>query len=122
MECYPGKLNQVFLNIISNASYAIQQKFGDAVGGEITLTTSHNNDNIFIKIADNGIGIDSEKQNKIFEHFFTTKNVGEGTGLGLSISYNTLKKHNGNITFNSTAGEGTEFILQIPVIFNIKAT
>ena len=61
-------------------------------------------------------------QKKIFEPFFTTKEVGEGTGLGLSIAYNTIKKHNGRIVVNSTPGEGTEFIIEIPIIFNAKAT
>lgn len=121
-ECYPGKLNQVFLNMISNAAYAVQKRFGDSPGGEISLTTTFDDENIYIKIKDNGVGIDLEKQTKIFEPFFTTKDVGEGTGLGLSISYNTIKKHNGQITFNSAPGEGTEFIIQIPIIFNIKAT
>jgi signal transduction histidine kinase len=121
-ECYPGKLNQVFLNMISNAAYAIQKRFGDETGGELSLTTTHDDKYIFIKIKDNGAGIDHEKRTKIFEPFFTTKGVGEGTGLGLSISYNTIKKHNGQITFNSVPGEGTEFIIQIPIIFNIKAT
>ena len=121
-ECYPGKLNQVFLNMISNAAYAVQKRFGENAGGEITLTTSHNDENICIKIRDNGVGIDPQMQKKIFEPFFTTKEVGEGTGLGLSISYNTVKKHNGHISFSSTPGEGTEFNIQIPIIFNIKAT
>lgn len=122
VECYPGKLNQVFLNIISNAAYAVQKRFGDNTGGEISIITNHDSESVFIKIKDNGVGMDADMQKKIFEPFFTTKEVGEGTGLGLSITYNTIKKHNGNITVNSTPGEGTEFILQIPVIFNVKAT
>jgi signal transduction histidine kinase len=122
VECYPGKLNQVFLNIISNAAYAIQKQFGDDTGGKISITTTSDGESIFIHIKDNGTGMDAEMQKKIFEPFFTTKEVGEGTGLGLSISYNTIKKHNGNITVNSTPGQGTEFVLQIPIIFNVKAT
>lgn len=122
VECYPGKLNQVFLNIISNAAYAIQKQFGDNTGGEITIITTSDGESIFIHIKDNGTGMDAEMQKKIFEPFFTTKEVGEGTGLGLSISYNTIKKHNGSITVNSTPGQGTEFVLQIPIIFNVKAT
>jgi len=122
VECYPGKLNQVFLNIISNAAYAVQKRFGETPDGEIVLSTSFDDEYIYIKIKDNGVGIDPQTQNKIFDPFFTTKDVGEGTGLGLSISYNTIKKHNGHITFNSTPGEGTEFIIQIPIIFDIKAT
>ncbi|MDP9046567.1 MAG: sensor histidine kinase, partial [Bacteroidota bacterium] len=122
VECYPGKLNQVFLNMISNAAYAVQKRFGDEPGGEISLITTYHDQNVFITIKDNGVGMDSQMQKKIFEPFFTTKEVGEGTGLGLSISYNTIKKHQGNIIVNSTPGEGTEFTLQIPIIFNIKAT
>jgi len=122
VECYPGKLNQVFLNMISNAAYAVQKRFGEGTGGEISFTTTYDAENIYIKIKDNGIGMDPQMQNKIFEPFFTTKDVGEGTGLGLSISYNTIKKHNGHISFSSIPGEGTEFNIQIPIIFDIKAT
>jgi hypothetical protein len=121
VECYPGKLNQVFLNMISNAAYAVQKRFGENAGGEISLTTTLEDKNICIKIKDNGVGIDPQMQKRIFEPFFTTKDVGEGTGLGLSISYNTIKKHNGHITFSSTPGEGTEFNIQIPIIFDVKA-
>ncbi|WP_295712589.1 7TM diverse intracellular signaling domain-containing protein [Mucilaginibacter sp.] len=122
IECYPGKLNQVFLNIISNAIYAVQKRFGDAEGGIIVITTTHDKDNIIIAIKDNGIGMEPETQKKVFEPFFTTKEVGEGTGLGMSIAYNTVKKHNGKIFVNSKPGEGTELILQIPIIFNLKST
>ncbi|MGZ3967405.1 MAG: sensor histidine kinase [Mucilaginibacter sp.] len=119
VECYAGKLNQVFLNIISNAVYAIQKRFVDKEGGELSLITSSDDTNVFIKIKDNGIGMDEQTQKKIFEPFFTTKDVGEGTGLGLSITYNTIKKHNGQIVVNSIPGEGTEFILEIPIIHHI---
>jgi two-component system NtrC family sensor kinase len=122
LECYAGKLNQVFLNIISNAVYAIQKRFGEKEGGELILITTHNDKNVFIKIQDNGIGMDTQVQKKIFEPFFTTKDVGEGTGLGMSIAYNTIKKHNGQIIVNSVPGEGTEFILEIPIIFSAIAT
>jgi len=117
VECYPGKLNQVFLNIITNAVYAIQKQFGENEGGEITFITSFDENNVFIKIRDNGTGMDEKTQKKLFEPFFTTKEVGEGTGLGLSIAYNIIKKHNGIISVNSEPGKGTEFILQIPIIF-----
>ncbi len=122
IECYAGKLNQVFLNILSNGIYAVQKKFGEAAGGKITIITSHDEENIFITIKDNGTGMDAHTQKKVFEPFFTTKEVGEGTGLGMSIVYNTIKKHDGQITVKSILGEGTEFILQIPIIFNVKAT
>lgn len=121
-ECYAGKLNQVFLNVISNAVYAIHKQFGEKPGGQLLLKTSHDAENIYITIKDNGTGMDEQTQKKMFEPFFTTKDVGEGTGLGMSITYNTIKKHNGQIIVNSQLGEGTEFILQIPIIFNVKAT
>jgi len=117
VECYPGKLNQVFLNVISNAIYAVHKKFGEKHGGEIIITTSHDEQNVFISIKDNGTGMDAKSQKKVFEPFFTTKDVGEGTGLGMSIAYNTIKKHNGVIKVNSTLGEGTEFVLQVPINF-----
>ena len=110
------------MNIIANAIYAVQKRFGEHTGGEIVITTSYDEKNTYISIKDNGIGMDANTQKKIFEPFFTTKEVGEGTGLGLSIAYNTIKKHNGRIVVNSTPGEGTEFIIEIPIIFNAKAT
>ena len=116
IECYPGKLNQVFLNIISNAIYAIKKKFNDADGGVLSVSTSFDDNNVFIKIADNGTGMDENTKKKLFEPFFTTKDVGEGTGLGLSIAYNTINKHNGQIQVNSEIGKGTEFILILPLI------
>jgi signal transduction histidine kinase len=116
IECYPGKLNQVFLNMISNAIYAIKKKFGDEEGGVLTITTEFDVQNVFIKIKDNGTGMDENTKKRLFEPFFTTKDVGEGTGLGLSISYNTINKHNGQILVNSEIGVGTEFILILPLI------
>jgi hypothetical protein len=117
IECYPGKLNQVFLNILSNAIYAINKKFGEKEGGILKITTSHNESKVTIKIADNGIGMDEVTKKKIFEPFFTTKDVGEGTGLGMSIAYNTIRRHQGEIQINSTPGEGSEFILELPIVF-----
>ena len=116
IECYPGKLNQVFLNIISNGIYAVRKKFGDAEGGLLTISTTFDDTNVYIKMADNGTGMDENTKKKLFEPFFTTKDVGEGTGLGLSIAYNTIIKHNGQIQVNSEIGKGTEFILILPLI------
>ncbi len=115
LECYPGKLNQVFLNIISNALYAIKKQFGDSPGGILRISTSHDQQIIIISIADNGIGMDPKTQKKIFEPFFTTKDVGEGTGLGMSIAYNTIRKHRGEIHISSTPGLGTEFKIELPL-------
>lgn len=118
IECYPGKLNQVFLNMISNAIYAIKKRFDDVDGGLLTISTSSDvaSNQIIIKIADNGTGMDELTRKRLFEPFFTTKDVGEGTGLGLSIAYNTINKHNGQIIVNSEIGVGTEFILKLPLI------
>lgn len=116
VECYPGKLNQVFLNMVSNALHAIKSRYKEEKGGVLTISTSANATHILISIRDNGIGMDETTKKKLFEPFFTTKDVGEGTGLGLSIAYNTIVKHNGTITVNSEIGVGTEFIIEIPII------
>lgn len=122
VECYPGKLNQVFLNIITNGLQAIKSKFGEEQGGELIITTTHDEMYVHISLKDNGIGMDEETKKKVFEPFFTTKEVGEGTGLGMSIAYNTINKHNGKINIESIKGEGTEFILTIPIVHvTIKA-
>lgn len=120
VECYPGKLNQVFLNILSNGIYATHKQFGDKSGGEIRITTSANHENVEIRFKDNGIGIAEDTQKKIFDPFFTTKDVGEGTGLGMSIAYNTVKKHNGSIRINSSPGNGAEFIITLPIQHTVK--
>lgn len=114
VECYPGKLNQVFLNIISNGIYAIKKQHAGAEGGVLTISTLANADMVTIKIEDNGTGMDENTKKKVFEPFFTTKEVGEGTGLGMSIVYNTIKKHNGSILINSEPGTGTEFTIEVP--------
>jgi signal transduction histidine kinase len=118
IECYPGKLNQVFLNIITNAIQAINQRHGEAPSGVLRIHTGRNENSVFVKVEDNGTGMDENTKKKIFEPFFTTKEVGEGTGLGMSIAYNIIKKHNGQIHINSTPGTGTEFILDLPIIQN----
>lgn len=117
VECYAGKLNQVFLNIITNAIYAIDKKFPANSGGILKIETSllDNGSSVAVKISDNGIGIPEDIRNKIFEPFFTTKDVGEGTGLGMSIAYNTIDKHNGKIWIESVLGEGTTFNIVIPI-------
>ncbi|WP_313264951.1 7TM diverse intracellular signaling domain-containing protein [Sphingobacterium sp.] len=117
VECHAGKLNQVFLNIVTNAIYAVNKKFNHDVGGKIWIETGVSGDNtsVFIKIADNGIGIPKEIHERIFEPFFTTKDVGEGTGLGMSIAYNTIAKHHGRIIVDSEVGKGTSFTLIIPI-------
>ncbi len=107
--CYPGQLNQVFLNILNNAIQAISGH------GEIRIRTRFRSDKVEIGILDNGSGIPEELKKRIFEPFFTTKPVGQGTGLGLSISYGIIQKHKGSIQMNSVAGEGTEFLIVLPL-------
>lgn len=117
VECYAGKLNQVFLNILTNAIYAINKKHDRDTGGKLKIETGIWEDEsfIYISIVDNGIGIPNDIREKIFEPFFTTKDVGEGTGLGMSIAYNTIAKHEGRIIVESEVGEGTLFKLIIPI-------
>jgi len=109
LECFPGQLNQVFMNILSNAIDAIKDQ------GTIAICTSKSNGAIRIRIKDTGRGIPDTIKAKIFDPFFTTKEVGEGTGLGLSISHGIIKKHKGSLEVISQAGKGTEFIISLPV-------
>ena len=113
--CYPGKLNQVFLNIITNAVYAVKKKFQSGPGGELGIATQITGDRVEIRIFDNGTGMDENTTKKIFEPFFTTKDVGEGTGLGMSIAYNIIKKHDGKIIIDSIPGKGSEFLILLPL-------
>jgi len=109
IECYPGQLNQVFMNILSNAIDAINDK------GTIAINTSKSIGSVSVSIKDTGKGIPEEIQSKIFEPFFTTKEVGQGTGLGLSICHSIIEKHSGSIEVNSKAGKGSEFVIIVPV-------
>lgn len=115
IECYPGKLNQVFLNILSNAIYAVHKQFSNKTGGEIRIISRLEEESVVIIFEDNGIGMDEGTQNKIFNPFFTTKEVGEGTGLGMSISYAIIQKHNGSIQVVSSPGQGTKFKITLPI-------
>ncbi len=112
VECLPGQINQVLMNILSNAIQAIPGE------GKIFIKTWSEEPNIKISIKDTGCGIGDEIKQKIFDPFFTTKEVGKGTGLGLSISYGIIEKHNGKIEVNSETGRGSEFIITLPVIQN----
>lgn len=115
IECYPGKLNQLFLNLIDNAIFAVKAKHQKSKDGEIIIETYVENNFLIIKISDNGTGMNQETKNKIFEPFFTTKNVGEGTGLGLSIVHGIVEAHNAKIEVISQLGIGTEFKIKLPV-------
>ncbi len=108
INCYPSKLNQVFLNLIDNAIDAV------ADNGKITLTTRQINNAVSISIKDNGEGIPKDIIDKIFDPFYTTKEVGKGTGLGLSICQGIIDNHNGTIEVISSEGNGTEFLIFLP--------
>jgi len=108
-RCYPQQLNQVFLNLLVNASQAIEDK------GLIRLRTWHENNRILLSFSDTGKGMDPATLARIFEPFYTTKPAGSGTGLGLSISYDIIKKHEGEIAVQSAPGQGTTFTLSLPV-------
>ncbi len=122
IECDAGKMNQVFLNILNNAIFAINQKFKNTPGGQLKIETGIHQEptNIYIRITDNGVGIPEDIREKIFEPFFTTKDVGEGTGLGMSITYNTIAKHHGKIEVESEEGKGTVFTIIIPIHQNFS--
>ncbi|ERT07177.1 HAMP domain protein [Lyngbya aestuarii BL J] len=115
VNCYPGQLNQVYMNLISNAIDALEPD--DQVNNpEINICTTVINDHIEIRIADNGSGIKPEILEQIFDPFFTTKPVGKGTGLGLSISYQIIvEKHKGQLLCHSKRGKGTEFRIKLPI-------
>ena len=116
VECYPGQLNQVFMNILSNAIDALEEQETQRTP-TIQITTQQSSTNrVKIYIADNGSGMSSEVQQRIFDPFFTTKSVGKGTGMGMSISYQIIvEKHQGRILCKSTIGQGTTFEIEIPV-------
>ena len=120
VNCYASQLNQVFMNIISNAIDAVaemRKKDSELESPRIIITTeTTKNQTVKIKIHDNGPCISPENQKKIFDPFFTTKPVGSGTGLGLSISYSIIvEKHHGILMCNSAPGEGVEFLIEIPL-------
>jgi len=109
IPCYASQLNQVFMNILRNAIDAINDK------GEIIIKTKRREANVEISIKDNGTGMSEEVKTKIFDPFFTTKEVGKGTGLGLAISYGIIEKHGGTIEVNSKEGQGSEFVITLPI-------
>ncbi|MBD2464260.1 GAF domain-containing protein [Oscillatoria sp. FACHB-1407] len=127
VECYAGQLNQVFMNILSNAIDALEEFHlknlysNSDSPAKITINTrltqdSNNGDQIAICIEDNGPGIPEAVQQRLFDPFFTTKPVGKGTGLGLAISYQIVtERHNGELQCHSVEGQGTQFLIQIPV-------
>lgn len=126
VECYASFLNQVFMNILSNAIEAIEESFGSALGakafsrsqkGQIRISTQFTNNRLVeIRISDNGIGMTDEVLHRVFDPFFTTKPVGTGTGLGLAISYQiVVEKHQGQLSCVSAPGRGSEFTIALPL-------
>ncbi len=128
IACYAGQLNQVFMNLISNAIDAIEESFTHhdksprepllrtKDKGEIIIKTTLKNSAVEIKISDNGRGMEQEVISRIFEPFYTTKPLGKGTGLGLSISHQiVVEKHNGQLTCDSSPQKGTQFVIRIPL-------
>ena len=134
VECYAGQLNQVFMNLLSNAIDALEEVYREKDGksyfdesglssmamrgGPVILirTELMEGDLISIRISDNGMGMNEEVCRRLFDPFFTTKPVGKGTGLGLAISYQiVVEKHGGNLQYNSVLGQGSEFTIEIPL-------
>ncbi|MEO1094714.1 MAG: ATP-binding protein [Cyanobacteria bacterium J06638_28] len=124
VECYPGQLNQVFMNILANAIDALTetnsqrnpQEVNDDAGQITIRTTVLDSQQVEIAIADNGLGMPKQIQDQIFTPFFTTKSIGKGTGMGMTISYQiTTEKHGGKLLCFSSLGEGTEFVIQLPL-------
>ncbi|MEH2362234.1 sensor histidine kinase [Nostoc sp.] len=133
VECYPGQLNQVFMNILNNSIDSLKESIIGChllvVNAKTTTNQQLTNNNpqirictevldssqVIIRIADNGCGMTEEVKQKIFDPFFTTKPVGSGTGLGMSISYQIINKHGGQLKCVSAPLQGTEFIIQIPI-------
>lgn len=121
IHCNPGELNQVFLNLIMNACQALEQSTEPQIFISTMTETATDNreqpgqEEIVIRIKDNGCGIPADKTESVFDPFFTTKPVGKGTGMGLSIAYGILKEHGGLITVDSAEGKGSCFEIRLPV-------
>ncbi len=125
LECFIGQLNQVFMNLLANAIDALEESnVGrayieiEANPNQVLIQTSlsENKNNILICIKDNGVGMSDDVQQKIFDHLFTSKPVGQGTGLGLSIARQiVVEKHGGTLEVNSAPGQGSEFIIKLPI-------
>jgi signal transduction histidine kinase len=118
VACFPGDFNQVMLNLIVNAAQAIGDVVKENSGrkGQITVRTRQDGDWVEIRVHDTGSGIPEPIRRRIFEPFFTTKEVGKGTGQGLAMAYNVIvKKHGGTISFETETGQGTTFIVRLPI-------
>ncbi len=113
INCYPGKLNQVFMNILVNAMQATAASGKPYDQRRVEVSTQFDHEHVYVSIRDNGTGMPPEVKAKIFDPFFTTKEVGQGTGLGLSIVLGIINDHKGKIEVNTNQGEGTEFLLTL---------
>jgi two-component system, NtrC family, sensor kinase len=115
----PQDIGRVLLNLYNNAFYAVLEKKkhrGQSYDPTVSVSTEKLHDKIEIRVKDNGSGIPQKILTKIFQPFFTTKPTGQGTGLGLSLSYDIIKVHGGELKVNTTEGESTEFVVQLPIL------
>ena len=122
VECYPKKLNQVFMNLLSNAIDALEEAIAKSniLEPQIRIVTETSDDKAVIRIADNGIGINQDVKERLFDPFFTTKEVGKGTGMGLAVSYQIIvDNHQGELQYISELGKGTEFVISIPLSLSL---
>ncbi len=129
VECYPNQVNQVFMNVVSNAIEALEEMQGKGEGAQSTTPTIAirtemlNSDYVAVRISDNGPGMTDEVRHQLFAPFFTTKGAGKGTGLGLSISFQiVVQKHRGLMWCVSEPGEGTEFWIKLPIVQRAKSS
>jgi signal transduction histidine kinase len=121
IDCYPGKLNQVFMNIIGNGIYAIHRRVDKDMPGRLTIQTRDAGDTIVIRFIDNGCGMSEKTLENMFEPFYTTKPVGEGTGMGMAISYGIIvNEHRGKLSAESVLGKGTTITIEIPKTLSDK--
>ena len=114
----PEDIGRLLLNLINNAFYAVNEKSKQTIPAYepiVVVKTQRLQDKIEISVKDNGNGIPDSTKEKIFQPFFTTKPTGQGTGLGLSLAYDIVKAHGGDITFHTKKGEGSEFIISVPI-------
>jgi signal transduction histidine kinase len=118
VQCFAGQMNQVFMNLLANAIDALEECYHKQLCPNplIRIYSEQVNENVIIRIADNGSGIPEEIQSRLYDPFFTTKPIGKGTGMGLSISYQIItEKHGGSLQCISSPGQGTEFVIAIPI-------
>ncbi|HLO37845.1 MAG TPA: ATP-binding protein, partial [Lacibacter sp.] len=117
----PQDIGRVILNLITNAFYVVNEKSKQNIAGyesTVSVSTKKVADKVLIAVKDNGNGIPQKVLDKIFQPFFTTKPTGQGTGLGLSLSYDIVKAHGGELKVETKEGEGSEFIIQLPINTN----